>query len=287
MSKVLITGSSGLLGTALAPLLQSRGHIVTGLSRSRDSEISADLTVYEQAKHALTQVNPDVIINLIALTDVDRCEAHPHEAYLLNVRVTQNICTWISSCHPTCHLIHISTDQVYDGIGPHSEANVTIHNQYAMSKLAGELATAVVPATILRTNFVGRSLCKERTSFTDWLYGSLSAKNPITVFEDVLFSPLAIATVCDCIDRCVEERPLGVFNLGSREGMSKSDFAFAFSSLIGLSSAYLRPSTVGSVKLVARRPTDMRMHCDRFEDCMGLQLPRLIDEIYLLAHDYL
>lgn len=288
MANVLVTGATGLLGTALVPLLQGRGHLVTRLSHTRVTGINTDLTSYEQTERALAQVRPEIIINLVALTDVDRCEMHPHEAYLLNVKPIQNICAWILANDQKCHLVHISTDQVYDGKGPHAEGELTIRNHYAMSKLAGELATAAVPTTILRTNFVGRSLREGRISFTDWLHGALRGTAPITVFDDVMFSPLAIRTLCDCIERSIHERPLGIFNLGSRDGMSKADFACVFAAVTGLPANNLQRAKASAVvRFAARRPTDMRMKCDRFEERMGLRLPRLIEEIHLLAHDYL
>jgi dTDP-4-dehydrorhamnose reductase len=288
MADVLVTGATGLLGSTLTPILQERGHNVTRLGYTHSTDLNADLSIYEQTARALDQSKPGVIINLTALTNVDRCETHPQEAYLLNVKPVENICTWMQSAVHPCHLIQISSDQVYDGEGPHLEGNLTIRNQYAMSKLAGEFAAGIVPSTILRTNFVGRSLREGRTSFTDWLHEILRGTAPINVLEDVMFSPLAISTLCDCIERSIIEQPIGVFNLGSSDGMSKADFAFAFAAATGLPTTNLvRGSDSAFARLAARRPTDMRMHCERFEGRMGLKLPRLIDEIQVLAHDYL
>jgi dTDP-4-dehydrorhamnose reductase len=287
MTKVLVTGATGLLGCSLVPWLQERGHKVIRMGHSHASDLNIDLTSYEQTARALDDAKPDVIINLAALTDVDRCETHPQEAYLLNVKTVENLCTWIRTGAKACHLIQISTDQVYDGLGPHGEEELTIRNHYAMSKLAGEFIARTVPCTILRTNFVGRSQCGGRASLTDWLHDALLGQTSVTVFEDVMFSPLAISTLCDCIERCIVERPLGVFNLGSQDGMSKADFAFAFAAALGFEATNLKRVNLSSIDtLVANRPTDMRMNSERFEDRMALKLPRVIDEIQLISHDY-
>jgi dTDP-4-dehydrorhamnose reductase len=288
MSNILVTGATGLLGSTLVPFLQKGGNQVTRLGHTHVTQLNADLVSYEQTARALDQVRPEIIINLTALTNVDRCESHPQEAYLLNVKPVQNLCAWMRSSSKPCHLIHISTDQVYDGAGPHSEGELIIRNHYAMSKLASEFAAETVNSTVLRTNFVGRSLREGRTSFTDWLYDSLSGGTSVNVFDDVMFSPLAIGTLCYCIERAIAEQPLGVFNLGSRDGMSKADFAFAFAFAVDMSTKNLiRCSASGSDAIRAPRPTDMRMHCEKFENRMGLKLPRLIDEIQVIAQDYL
>ena len=288
MANVLVTGATGLLGSALAPLLQERGHQVTRLGHNQATDINADLASFEQTVHSLDQAKPEVIINLMAQTNVDRCETDPHGAYLLNVKAVENLCIWMRGASQPCHLIQISSDQVYDGVGPHAESELTIRNHYAMSKLAGEFAAATVPSTTLRTNFVGRSRREGRISFTDWLHSTLLGTDPINVFDDVMFSPLFIGTLCDCIERSIVERPHGVFNLGSRDGMSKADFAFAFASATGLPTTNLvRGNSVAVATLTACRPRDMRMQCERFEGRMGLKLPRLIDEIQMLSHDYL
>ncbi len=287
MANVLVTGATGLLGSALVPLLKERGHIVTSLGHSHAADINVDLVSYEQAMRALDQVRPEIIINLTALTDVDRCETHPQEAYLLNVKPVENMCGWMRTTGARCHLIQISSDQLYDGLGPHSEDKVTIRNHYAMSKLAGEFIAGTVSSTILRTNFVGRSVREGRASLTDWLYGAMQRGELINVFDDVKFSPLAIGTLCDCIERCIVKQPQGVFNLGSRDGMSKADFAFAFADAVGLSTTKLvRNSSSAAGALAARRATDMRMQCDRFEDYMKIKMPRLLDEVQILADDY-
>ena len=287
MAKVLVTGATGLLGCSLVPLLQERGHQVACMGHTHASDQNLDLTSYEQTARALDQANPEVIVNLTALTNVDRCETHPQEAYLLNVKTVENLCAWIKTASQACHLIQISTDQVYDGPGPHAEGELTIRNHYAMSKLAGEFLAGTVPATILRTNFVGRSQREGRASLTDWLHGALRDRTSVNVFDDVMFSPLAISTLCDCIERCIAERPFGVFNLGSRDGMSKADFAFAFAAALGLETTNFKRVNSRSIStLAAHRPTDMRMNSGRYEACMGIRLPSLIDEVSRLADEY-
>ena len=285
--KVLVTGATGLLGSSLVPYLKELGYQTTCIGKSNSSDLNTDLTSFQQATRVLDDSKPDVIINLAALTNVDRCEIYPQEAYMLNVKIVENLCSWIKTQVQDCHLIQVSTDQIYDGLGPHAEGEITICNLYALSKLSGEFVARTVPSTILRTNFAGRSFCKQRTSLTDWLNGALIDKIEINVFDDVMFSPLAITTLCYCIERCIVERPTGIFNLGSREGMSKADFAFAFAAARGLDTTNLkRVDSASKSRLVARRPTDMRMNSRLFATSMDMDLPLLADEVCRMADEY-
>ena len=287
MANVLVIGATGLLGSTLAPVLVAGGHSVVTHSFSGAAREKADLCDFAQASALVARVKPDCIINLAALTNVDLCEREPHKAYLLNVATVTHVARAIREQAPHCHLVQISTDQVYDGNGPHSEANVTIGNTYALSKIAAELAAASVPSTILRTNFFGRSRCNGRTSFSDWIVQSLRKGAPINVFDDILFSPLNIKTLASTIELLVSIRPVGVFNLGARAGMSKAAFAFALADVMALSTNYLtRTVSTASQALDAYRPKDMRMDSSLFERTMGLQLPTLIDQIHLLRSDY-
>jgi dTDP-4-dehydrorhamnose reductase len=282
--RVLVTGSTGLLGTSLTSVLESRGFSVLRHSRTR-GELAADLTVPESVSVLLQTTRPDVVVNLAALTDVDRCESHPHEAYLLNTRVVENLAAMAGS-GLVPYLVHVSTDQVYDGAGPHGEESVTISNYYAFSKYAGELAAARARGAILRTNFFGRSAQPHRRSFSDWIVGALSREEPVQVFEDVLFSPLSIERLTALICAVIEKRLEGTFNLGSLEGMSKADFCYRLAHTLGLPTRSMARAKSTDKALRAYRPKDMRMDCARFAGACGVELPTLEQEIASMKRYY-
>ena len=288
MAHVLVIGATGLLGSTLVPTLVASGHNVVTHGFLSVAQEKADLRDFVQARSLVARVKPDCIVNLAALTNVDRCEREPHKAYLLNVATVSNVTRAIREQAPHCHLVQISTDQVYDGNGPHLEANFTITNTYSFSKIAAELAAASVSSTILRTNFFGRSRCANRTSFSDWIVQALRMNTPLDVFDDILFSPLEIKTLTLMIERVVCMRPVGVFNLGAHGGMSKADFVFALADAMALTTKHItRTNSKARPALDAYRPKDMRMDISLFERIMGLQLPSLVDQVNSLRSDYL
>lgn len=286
-AKVLLLGATGLLGSTLLPMLREQGYNVITHSRSNEAQYRVDLADSRMTCDFLDEVQPEVIINLAGLTNVDMCEANPNKAYLANVRSVENIAAWTRKTESNSYLVQISTDQVYDGTGLHEESLVTLENYYAFSKYAGELAARKAPGTILRTNFFGHSQCARRTSLTDWLYHSLSNNEAIHVFDDVLFNPVSMDTLSRMIELVIQEKPAGVFNLGSHEGMSKADFAFTFADELNYSTETMKRTSTDQVEFLdAYRPKDMRMDCSKFEHALGVTLPRLGDEIKRVARDY-
>jgi dTDP-4-dehydrorhamnose reductase len=285
MTRILMTGASGLLGSTLGVALEARGFAVIRHAR-RSGDFTADLTSETATAGLVETIAPDCIVNLVALTDVDLCESDPQQAYLANTRTVENLAAAMRASAGVRHLIHISTDQLYDGPGPHPEADVHLKNYYAFSKYTGELAAAGVASTVLRTNFFGRSLCPGRASFSDWLVGALRRREAIRVFEDVSFSPLSLDRLVELACLTLERRVPGVFNVGSHEGMSKADFCFALAGTLGLPTEGMKRGSAAEAGLRAYRPRDMRMDCARFERVFGVRLPTLRQEIESVARYY-
>jgi dTDP-4-dehydrorhamnose reductase len=291
MATVIVFGASGLLGASLVPVLRACGHTV--LTQSRDSGADLRLDPFDRGAvaTALARHRPSSVINLVAATNVDQCEAQTELAWQVNAGVVASIVEGILTLDndPASrpHLVHISTDQVYGGPGPHAEDEVHPINVYGLSKYAGELLAERVGATVLRSNFYGRSRTAGRVSFSDWLVRSLRDKTPITVFDDVKFSAIHIDTLCDFIVRSIVHQPAGIFNAGCRDGVSKAGFAMALARALGLPTENVRVGTSADVALKARRPLDMTLQVSRLEAALDLQCPNMLNEIEYASKEYL
>lgn len=284
--RILVTGANGLLGSFLVPYLKHRGHDVVTHARRPGADVQFDLADSKGAAGGIDAVSPDAIVNLAAMTNVDECESDFQGAFAANALTVSHLAGW-SRAGSGRHLVHISTDQLYDAPGPCTETQVTIRNAYALTKFTGELMAAGDGVTILRTNFFGRSRAPQRVSFTDWLYRALVAGTPTPVFDDVQFSPLSFESLARCIAHALHTRPRGTFNVGASSGCSKADFAFAFARVLELSPAGLvRTEIAAAGSLKARRPHDMRMDSSQFEKMLGERLPTVEEEIRAMRSEY-
>ena len=291
MSTVIVFGAYGLLGSSLVPALRSRGYTTLAQGRRNGAQLRLDPNDRVAVFDALMRYRPSSLINLVAATNVDQCEMQPRLAWRANADVvatlTDSITAFGKRSGSQPHLIQISTDQVYNGIGPHLEADIDLINVYALSKYTGELLAQRVTTTVLRTNFYGRSRCSSRVSFSDWLVKNLRDRTPITVFDDVKFNALHIDTLCSLIEQCIQHRPLGIFNAGCRDYISKAGFAFALARALNLYTDKVTVGTLSDQDLKARRPLDMSVQASLLENILELQLPTMQEQIEHTAKEYL
>ena len=155
MKKILIFGSYGYLGNLLYDFLKTRSGIeIHRQGRNEGSMHKIDPINLNECDLIIKKIKPDIIINLIASTNVDECESNPKLAKIANTLIVENIKNSISLNNQNIYLIHISTDQVYSGPGPHFENNPNPINIYAKTKLAGESKLQGTNSIILRTNFI-------------------------------------------------------------------------------------------------------------------------------------
>lgn len=289
MTRIAVVGAGGLLGRHLCRYFSGVGvnHIRVGRRQSNAIDVVIDFSQECEVHKGLDVIDANIVVNLAAMTDVDRCEADIQESFLSNTALPQLLSRWCLS-RDSAHLVHISTDHFYSREGESSEADVTILNNYAMTKYAGELAVLNCGGTVLRTNFFGKSLSPKRQSFTDWIFESAFHAKPIEGYTDAFFSPLHISSLCEAIMTVCRQPRMGVFNLGSAGGMSKGLFIKRALSVIGFSDEHVTLTKSPTLNMRALRPLDMRMNSTKFfQNYPTLIQPNLETEILKIKEEYL
>ena len=284
--KVLILGAYGMLGSSLSTYLKERNHTVFCQGRMPSSEFFVKTITKKSLQHIFNDSRIDVVINLIAATDVDLCEKDYKYAYNSNVKVCEEIVLAIQASEKKPYLIHISTDHVYNGSGYQLEQDCKPSNVYAKTKLEGEYSFLKIDATILRTNFFGLSQSKLKKSFTDWILESLMLNREITVFDDILISALHIKTLCQVIDLTAVKRIPGIYNIGCVDGASKAWIAEKIASNLKFSKHRMKIGISDTHKFFAARPKDMRMNSQKFSKTFNFILPTIESQVNLAVEEY-
>ena len=178
--KLLVTGSEGQLAKSFLKLF-SNNYKIFYYDKKK-----LDISSCDQVIKILNEIQPEVILNCAAFTNVDLCEDKEDLAYELNANSIKNFSGFNG------HFFHISTDYVFDGIsGPYYEDdNTNPINVYGKSKLLGELIVEDLfdKHTILRTNILfGKD---SSASFLNWVVNSLKNNQEIKVVNDQLNNPL-------------------------------------------------------------------------------------------------
>lgn len=286
-NRVLLVGASSMLGNQFRYASLYKDQLICQFNRPDPNGLNFSVTDPDEFFRSLSNIKPEIILNFAAATDVDWCESHEDEAFVANASIPQNIQKWIDDTSAETFVIHVSTDQVYDGqgSGASGENDTAPVNAYGRSKLAGERALNVNHTCVLRTNFVGKSPTLKK-SMTDWIIDKTDSGEGITGFSDVYFSPITISTLVSMIDRCIDQRPPGVMNLGSDRGISKDHFIREFLTRTNRNTGAVSSDSIDSCAGLARRPKNMIMDSHRFYSSLGIDPIDLDREIQYAAEEY-
>lgn len=155
--RILITGSAGMLGSAVYPAFVEAGHdvVATDLVPRVDRDLPMgvlDVRNLASVEAAVRGVQPDLVIHLAAETDLETCQRSPDLAYRTNLLGTQHVAQATRDLGAT--LVYISTAGVFDGEktdGPYTELDEARPiNVYGQSKLEGErIVLQVVAASFV------------------------------------------------------------------------------------------------------------------------------------------
>ena len=158
MSKILIFGGHGLLGTELRKL---NHHVYAPTHKE------CNISEFDDVKVHLSTAQPDVVINCAAVMDNRSIEQNPFEAIQTNIIGAANIAHICA--YNNIRLVYISTDYCYPGDqGNYKEGDPVLpFNAYAWSKLGGECSSRLVKNhLIIRTSF-GSDKFAYTEAFTD------------------------------------------------------------------------------------------------------------------------
>lgn len=247
--KIAVTGSKGRLGSFL---VEKYGYC----------PLLCDVTKPQEVIDTVSKVNPDVIVNCAALTDVDACELEKDKATRVNYEGVKNLRKSFKG-----RMIQISTDFVFDGkkgnFNEHSKPNPL--NHYGFTKLAAEIYLEIMwqdfPAdVIIRTSFLyGNKKFPDLVSRT---YEKVLQNAQIRASSKSIISPTHVEHLGEAIQYIIDaEKTFQIVHVACKNPVSRLEFARKVSSYYGGD-----PNKVvedNSWNPVAKRPLNNGLNTDR------------------------
>lgn len=264
--KILITGSNGLLGQKLVKLLANKEGInllatSTGENRIKAitgfDYISLDITNKLQVEQVFNQFKPNVVINTAAMTNVDACEDKKEECWNLNVNAVKNLIE-ASEKHQT-HLIHLSTDFIFDGEkGPYKEEDKPNplsyygESKYEAEKLVQQTKTKW---SIVRTIIVyGVVEDMSRSNIVLWAKQALEKGNPLTIVDDQFRMPTLAEDLAYACWLIAEKSATGIYHICGKDFMSVLELVNRVADFYGYDKSIISPIKSSSLNQAAKRP---------------------------------
>ena len=287
--KILITGSRGFLGSNLIHGISgNKNYEIFSTSRSGNPEeqrnerfFQGDLLDKSFVHNLIATIEPDIVINTVSLVNVDLCEDRPELAEKMIVDTARTIAGSLSEWD--CHLIHISSDQLFDGQkmmysedDPPAPVNV-----YGTMKLKSEdtVRHLAPDAAIIRTNFFGWSPCYHPPTFAEWIFNSLRDKTPITLFTDLYFCPLEVSYLTEALELVMGSKFGGILNIVGSERCSKYEFGMALARKFGFDTSTITPSKMQPDSFKARRQSDLSLSIRKYEHVFSRKTPGLEENL--------
>ncbi len=281
--KILLLGRSGQLGWELQRTLSSLAEI-----RAFDSR-ELDIRDFSLLTKTIKEIQPAVIVNAAAFTDVDRAESEPDQAMQVNGAAPGVMAE-------TAHLInailiHFSTDYVFDGRKrtPYMEADTPQPiNVYGKSKLAGEKAVQAVGGAhlILRTSWL---YSLRGVNFVTRVLRWGREKETLHIVDDQVSSPTWARSLAEVTARILDRdmdflnESSGLYHLACGGHVSRFEWAKIILELDPHRAEHtvreILPALSTDFPSLARRPSWSALDCERAATVLGVRLPLWADAL--------
>lgn len=238
--RVWISGSNGRVGQALSEYLNPLAEtiILTDID-------TVDVTNAEETVLFASRIRPNVIINCSGYTNPAECEDNPDKAYAVNGLGARNMA--IAASHVDAKLIHLSTDEVFDGGSdePYREyVDPEPKTVYGQSKLFGEQLVRQFNSRyfIIRMSYLYSPVNRRVERIVE------AAKNnePIYVAKDYYGSPTSVYELAKFIIYLMRSYEFGTYHATCEGVATYAEFAKEVLNLTGLEGEVIEDETISS-----------------------------------------
>jgi len=284
ITKILVTGSAGLIGTQIVKdLLDNDIEVYSAYNKSKPELgiiTHLDLAKKYDIINTMSRIKPDVVIHLGAMTDVELCEMDKKLAKKINTSATEILA--LESEKHNAFFVYMSTDYVFDGkIGMKTEEDEPNPiNFYGKSKLDGEnvLKKITTPNVIVRTS-TPFGIHSKKVSFPFWIKKNIELKKEIEIIMDQYTSPSYVPDISKMIIKIINKKITGIIHLAGPTRISRYDFAVMIANKMNANEKFFKPIKMNQMNWNAQRPTDSSLDTTKANTMLKMKPKKLEENI--------
>jgi len=280
--KFLVTGAAGLVGSQIIKDLVQQDHTVFSCYHDEKplygTPVLLDLAEKDKIIQTLQETNPDRIIHLAAITNVDLCETEKELATLINTKATEILAK--QAAKQKVFFLYVSTDYVFDGVNGMKKEYDSPNplGFYGQSKLNGEsvlnkLASSWCIARI-STPF---GIHYKKKSFPLWVKENLETTKEIPVLIDQFTSPTYVPNLSKMLIEVGTRQISGILHLSGATRISRYNFAELVADKLGLNKKLLIPTKTDNMNWKSPRPKDSSLDVSLANEILN-EKPQKIDQ---------
>jgi len=299
--KILVTGSNGLLGQKLVYALRHENSVELVATAKGENRLlahdgytyrSLDITHREEVFHTIHEESPDCIIHTAAMTNVDACETQQEACRLANTEAVRYLVEAVEAhTAKRIHLIHISTDFIFDGAsGPYREEDLPHPiSFYGHSKCDAEeiVRKSSIDWVILRTIIVyGITDNMSRSNIVLWAREALSKGQEIKVVDDQFRSPTLAEDLAQGCILAAQKRATGIYHVSGKDTMSILELVYQVADYFQLPKHLVIPIKSDSLGQAAKRPPRTGFIIDKAVKELGYKPHSFVEGIEIVYRQY-
>ncbi len=240
--EILGTGLDGLVGSRVVELNPQYEFINLIYPQ-------ADITKIETLETFFQNSTADTLIHFAAFTDTKAAWEQKFDTnspcFKVNVEGTKNVAQLCKKYNK--HLIHISTDYVFNGQKnvPYNENDLpNAMEWYGQTKAMAEKIALDVGATVVRISFPYRKEFPLKVDFIRGYINKLQSSEPLNLFTDQTITPTFIDDIAHGLDIIIQQKPAGIFHLVGSSSHSPYEIAQEVARIFNLDSSLIHPSSL-------------------------------------------
>ncbi|MDC0395948.1 sugar nucleotide-binding protein [Candidatus Pelagibacter sp.] len=276
----LVIGSNGLLGSNIVKILKKKKINFLTVAK-KNSNFNINLENFKRLDKFFLKNKFKIVINCAAIIDINYCEKKYNISSIINSKLVKFLSQMSKKFD--FKFVQISTDQVYKGknaVLNSEKSKIFAINKYAKSKiLAEKYLKELKKFLIIRTNFTGR----KKNSFIDWLIRNFKKKAEINLFNDMYTSTMDVQTCAKTIIKLAMLKSKGIYNLGSRNMITKENFAKKMSKILKIKIKY---KSISSDIQQVSRGKNLGLNVKKIEKKIGYKMPTSSQSIINLLKEY-